>query len=174
MASEALPTIWSYWKSEALLRLGKLTEAQGEVVVALTVSDNPKVPSLTKEEKLWITGLMAYVKHDLEDASKRLNSSLLLNDKDIKIRKLYNVIESERESDLQKLNYYEVLQVPLGATDVEICAAYKSRALMIHPDRGNAKSHMEMSYLSGARDALLDPQERRKYDMRLALKSEGK
>ena len=72
-------------------------------------------------------------------------------------------------------SYYETLGVSENATDVEIEAAFKSKAGEIHPDRiSPGNSYLQkiaaeaFKNLSEAKSALLDPDKRRKYDAELS------
>lgn len=64
-------------------------------------------------------------------------------------------------------DYYSLLGVPRDASDEVIRRAYRRRAKLAHPDlRPGAESERLMRQLNVARDTLLDPAQRRSYDLR--------
>jgi len=61
------------------------------------------------------------------------------------------------------MNPYETLDVPKDASDAEIKSAYKSLSKKHHPDKpGGSKERM--SEINNAKQLLLDPDKRRRYD----------
>jgi curved DNA-binding protein CbpA len=61
------------------------------------------------------------------------------------------------------MNPYETLDVPKDATDAEIKSAYKDLSKKHHPDKpGGSKERM--SDINNAKQLLLDPAKRRRYD----------
>ncbi|MEO6001898.1 MAG: J domain-containing protein [Opitutus sp.] len=69
--------------------------------------------------------------------------------------------------------HYEILQVPPDAPDETIRAAFKSLALVFHPDRNpnSTESHRQMQALNAAFKVLGDPRRRAAYDAALSAKS---
>jgi len=64
-----------------------------------------------------------------------------------------------------RLDYYKTLQVDPTADPVVIQAAYKKLAEKYHPDRNpDPHSLTRMKALNVARDILLDPDQRARYD----------
>jgi molecular chaperone DnaJ len=65
-----------------------------------------------------------------------------------------------------KRDYYEVLQVPRGADERELKAAYRRLALQYHPDKnpGDAQAEERFKEASEAYDVLSDPDKRARYD----------
>lgn len=59
--------------------------------------------------------------------------------------------------------HYEVLQVPLGASEAEVRAAHRTLASVFHPDKPNG-SHDVMARINDAYTCLTDKVARRKYD----------
>lgn len=58
---------------------------------------------------------------------------------------------------------YEILGVPKDATAADIRAAYRRRASAAHPDRAQGDT-ADMAAVNQARDILLDPERRRRFD----------
>ena len=73
---------------------------------------------------------------------------------------------------MSKIDYYSLLGVSSHATGVEIRRAYRQRIQECHPDRNPdlASSAEKSKQLNRARDVLLDPTQRRRYDALLARK----
>jgi curved DNA-binding protein CbpA len=65
------------------------------------------------------------------------------------------------------MNLYDVLDVPLTATDEVIDRAYKRLAKKHHPDRnlGNPESAQRFREIQVAYDVLSDPERRKRYDL---------
>lgn len=61
--------------------------------------------------------------------------------------------------------YYELLEVDPGASTEEIQAAFRRQAKRFHPDAGGTAAHFRLIKL--ACDTLSDPDERRRYDLRI-------
>lgn len=60
------------------------------------------------------------------------------------------------------MDLYSVLGVAAGATHDEIRAAYRKKAMLLHPDRGG--TFEQMAELNTAYDVLGDPERRQQYD----------
>jgi DnaJ homolog subfamily C member 17 len=83
-----------------------------------------------------------------------------------------------RNDDAPRLDPYEVLGVPFGASDADITRAYRKKALQLHPDKQKKPSRASGSLVDiaqkfqdvqDARSFLLEnPEGRRKYDTRRA------
>lgn len=72
------------------------------------------------------------------------------------------------DSVLSAKNYYQVLGVPCRATRQEILSAYKQRARILHPDKNigtEAESKIAFQTLGKAKDCLMDPVQRSRYDL---------
>uniref|UniRef100_A0A803MHL8 J domain-containing protein n=1 Tax=Chenopodium quinoa TaxID=63459 RepID=A0A803MHL8_CHEQI len=68
-------------------------------------------------------------------------------------------------------SFYEVLEIPIGATNEEIKAAYRRLARSCHPDaaaRGEVKSANEFIRVHAAYSVLSDPDKRADYDRKLS------
>uniref|UniRef100_A0A0C9R018 Putative molecular chaperone n=1 Tax=Amblyomma americanum TaxID=6943 RepID=A0A0C9R018_AMBAM len=65
-----------------------------------------------------------------------------------------------------QVDYYEVLGCDELSTDEQLLCEYKVKALKFHPDKnpGNPEAAQEFQRIQEARDVLLDPQKRKKYD----------
>lgn len=64
------------------------------------------------------------------------------------------------------LDLYAILGLEPGADEKEVARAYKKKSLKHHPDRGgDADKFRELTH---ARDILLDPSEKKKYDEKLS------
>ncbi len=62
-------------------------------------------------------------------------------------------------------DYYEILDVPFGATDSEIKSAYKHQAIRWHPDRNPGIDVTNiMQYINEAYAILKDPIKKSRYD----------
>ncbi len=72
---------------------------------------------------------------------------------------------------------YEILNIPENATRLEIKKAYKKLAILYHPDKVasiddpelKARAENELIKLNNAKEILLDPEKREKYDSKLEL-----
>lgn len=80
--------------------------------------------------------------------------------------------------DLSNLSYYELLGVGPEATHEEIVSAHRARVLRMHPDRfsdleGPITDHFDglTALFNDARDTLLDPAKRARYDADLSRPS---
>jgi curved DNA-binding protein CbpA len=60
------------------------------------------------------------------------------------------------------VTYYQILNIPQGATQLEIKAVYRKLAFQHHPDRGGDRD--QFSVIQKAYEALDDPKRRREYD----------
>jgi len=67
------------------------------------------------------------------------------------------------------INYYHILGVAFNATEVEIKAAYKSKAISFHPDKHDGDKNMEELFkqVNEAYQVLSNPYKRSKHDMML-------
>lgn len=67
---------------------------------------------------------------------------------------------------MAKRDYYEVLQVPRGATKEEIKKAYRKKALEYHPDKnpGNKESEEKFKEAAEAYEVLSDENKKARYD----------
>ena len=66
------------------------------------------------------------------------------------------------------MNYYELLGVPVSATDADIKGAYTQAMRRAHPDMGGTEQQAQL--LNEAYRVLLDKQQRAKYDAALAAR----
>lgn len=69
------------------------------------------------------------------------------------------------------MNYYEILQIPITATPIEIKQAYRKLVKQFHPDSNHEKANDDhIILLNAAYEILSDEQHRRNYDRQLQLK----
>ncbi|GMP87515.1 hypothetical protein CsSME_00039854 [Camellia sinensis var. sinensis] len=63
-------------------------------------------------------------------------------------------------------SYYDILQVPRGASDEQIKRAYRKLALKYHPDKnqGNEEANKKFAEMSNAYEVLSDSEKRNIYD----------
>jgi hypothetical protein len=72
------------------------------------------------------------------------------------------------ETESTPTTHYSLLGVPRDASEDDIVAAYREKALEHHPDVSeNPRSDEYMTYLNRARETLLDPDKRAAYDAKL-------
>uniref|UniRef100_A0A336N157 CSON014326 protein n=1 Tax=Culicoides sonorensis TaxID=179676 RepID=A0A336N157_CULSO len=64
-------------------------------------------------------------------------------------------------------NFYDVLQIPLDASQEEIKKSYQNLVLKHHPDKTNTESHTEFIEIDEAWKVLRDPEKRKQYDAEL-------
>src|ERR1044071_4545724 len=67
---------------------------------------------------------------------------------------------------MSKQDYYQVLGVARGATEVEIKKAYRQMALKYHPDKnpGNKEAEEKFKEAAEAYEVLSDSDKRQRYD----------
>ncbi|MEO0406302.1 MAG: J domain-containing protein [Cyanobacteria bacterium P01_A01_bin.135] len=71
-------------------------------------------------------------------------------------------------------NYYQLLQLPLEASQQDIKQAYRRLAKQFHPDSNRTiGDHEHISRLNAAYEVLGDPSKRRQYDVQLRYSVEG-
>lgn len=82
------------------------------------------------------------------------------------IRFAYRADQQQSQTATVSRNYYERLGVSATATEAEIRAAYRRRALECHPDRHPNDPHAETRFkeITVAYEVLSDPVRRRSYD----------
>jgi curved DNA-binding protein CbpA len=70
------------------------------------------------------------------------------------------------------VNYYELLEIHHSATIDEINKAYKSKALLFHPDKNNGSAAAEAMFkmLGQAKETLLDSSKRLEHDYATGVK----
>jgi curved DNA-binding protein CbpA len=68
----------------------------------------------------------------------------------------------------KNVDHYKVLGVSMSAKAAAIRAAYKRRALALHPDRAGHESTAAFQKVAAAYEVLSDPVKRARYDARLA------
>src|SRR5215204_29168 len=63
-------------------------------------------------------------------------------------------------------DFYAVLEIPRGASEDEVKAAYRKLAMRYHPDRNNGSKEAEEKFkeITEAYDVLRDPNKRAAYD----------
>ncbi len=105
---------------------------------------------------------------------RRLMDEGVITDLEFQRFKIEVLNEVKRTINLECLNCYRALEVPVNASSGEIRKAYRRAAVRYHPDKvtnmGPKLKEVaieEMTRLNYARDILLDPERRRKHDMEL-------
>lgn len=63
------------------------------------------------------------------------------------------------------MNYYEILNVPVTATQEDIRIAYRKQAIKYHPDRNKGKGSEKMVEINKAYETLGNPEKRKMYDL---------
>ncbi|TDH67080.1 hypothetical protein CCR75_000417 [Bremia lactucae] len=66
--------------------------------------------------------------------------------------------------EVEKLCYYNVLDVTVDASPAEIVKAYRSMALKYHPDKTRSEDPNQFQAITEAYEVLSDPEKRRLYD----------
>ncbi|KAK8865656.1 hypothetical protein IAR55_000801 [Kwoniella newhampshirensis] len=75
-------------------------------------------------------------------------------------------LEVERVLNAFKLNPYDILDLPILATEAEIKKQYRKKSLLIHPDKFKHERGLEaFDFLKKAEDQLSNPESRREIDM---------
>ncbi|OCF56674.1 chaperone regulator [Kwoniella mangroviensis CBS 10435] len=75
-------------------------------------------------------------------------------------------LEVERILKAFKLNPYDILDLPITATEAEIKKQYRKKSLLIHPDKFKHEKGLEaFDFLKKAEDQLSDPAKRKDIDM---------
>ena len=70
--------------------------------------------------------------------------------------------EQQQETEVNKTEFYELLEITKDATTEQIKKAFRKRALKEHPDKGGDPNKFKR--LKEAYDTLLDPEKRQLYD----------
>lgn len=63
------------------------------------------------------------------------------------------------------MNYYEILEISVTATQEDIRIAYRKQALKYHPDRNKGKDSGKMIEINKAYETLSNPEKRKAYDL---------
>ncbi|WVQ85623.1 hypothetical protein IAT38_007789 [Cryptococcus sp. DSM 104549] len=75
-------------------------------------------------------------------------------------------LEVERIMSSFKLNPYDILDLPLSATEGDVKKQYRKKSLLIHPDKFKHEKGLEaFDFLKKAHDHLSDPDKRKDIDM---------
>lgn len=82
---------------------------------------------------------------------------------------------SKAKKDMMKLDLYEILDVPFGASEADIKKSYRKKALKCHPDKNpdNANAAEEFDNLKKILEILLDVGARAAYDRVLKSRKEA-
>lgn len=115
-------------RAAASVRLKEFDSALKDCALAIYAQDDCKSAWLTKAQALHALGRHKEAMADMEALSR----DLFANDPQVKHALQRASFEVRKE---QRPNYYELLKVPSVASQLEIKAAYKQRALECHPDK---------------------------------------
>src|SRR5215469_4662039 len=64
------------------------------------------------------------------------------------------------------MNYYEILDIKVTATQEDIRIAYRKMAMKYHPDRNKGKTSDRMILINQAYETFSNPDKRKTYDIR--------
>ncbi|OXH39444.1 chaperone regulator [Cryptococcus neoformans] len=94
-------------------------------------------------------------------ASTELDSAIKKSAND-----LTKELEVERIMSAFKLNPYDILDLPLSATETDVKKQYRKKSLLIHPDKFKHEKGLEaFDFLKKAHDHLANPAKRKDIDM---------
>ena len=152
-------------RAQAQRRLKDFEAALSDCDVALRARDDNKSAWATRASALVAMGRAEEALKDMKELRKGAFEH------DTIIKHWHDKAEFEVRKR-KRPDYYGVLGVPSIASEPEIKAAYKKRALELHPDRVSAegdekksKQHEEMFKVAGeALEVLTDPMKRKLYD----------
>eukprot|EP00756_Hemistasia_phaeocysticola_P028331 Hpha_TRINITY_DN16170_c0_g11::TRINITY_DN16170_c0_g11_i1::g.8759::m.8759/K09527/DNAJC7; DnaJ homolog subfamily C member 7 len=152
-------------RAQVKLRLGRHQEALKDCGVAVGARDDCRQAWLTRAAVLTHLGRYAEV---MEEIGRLMKNGF---ENDEAVRGAYQKAEFEQRR-VSRPDYYAVLGVSSVATEAEVRAAYRQRALVFHPDRlepdasaeVKAKAEAEFKVLGDALEVLTNDFARRLWD----------
>ncbi len=81
---------------------------------------------------------------------------------------ILDVLTMSIDAVSKSTTYYDILDIAVNANTDEILKAFRKLSLIHHPDKNGGRENEKFTLLCLAKNTLIDPELRRKYDERLS------